>query len=227
MKKRAQLPWIIEDDTLKTPEHDAAVIYLLNVDNIKMLFPEIKRFLDQPVKTLKIYGSTTQKIWEECKSKGIAPWEYLKNHQLPPIYSDDRYGQDDWSSIQKEYDHLCQLQLEPRSVDISSEMPIENDRNFIIGYWDIVITFSDPLEGGNHLDVFWDDGDNKYKRINIEVKPTIRSFGETLRQLQTYRRYSEGSIYLFTKDTRYKGEFESQGIKVIQNDTKNIEGFIT
>ena len=56
------------------------------------------------------------------------------------------------------------------------------------------------------------------RRIYIEVKPKIDSFGATLRQINTYQRLvrgSNGNIYLFTEDLRFKEEFESQDIKVI------------
>ncbi|MCJ7698531.1 MAG: hypothetical protein MUO73_09415, partial [Thermoplasmata archaeon] len=59
----------------------------------------------------------------------------------------------------------------------------------------------------------------------IEVKPIISNFGQTLRQLNTYRHYQARiereynqerlNVFLFTPDTRFKEAFESQGIKVI------------
>ena len=67
----------------------------------------------------------------------------------------------------------------------------------------------------------------------IECKPTINSFGETLRQLRTYQNHiqrysarynprenhqlfpSKWEYILFTPDLRFKDAFESQGIKVI------------
>ncbi len=55
-----------------------------------------------------------------------------------------------------------------------------------------------------------------YTRYFIEIKPKIKHFGATLRQLKLYISYGyEGRAYLFTEDLRYKEEFENQEIKVI------------
>jgi len=52
--------------------------------------------------------------------------------------------------------------------------------------------------------------------INIEVKPKIKSFGETLRQINTYREISPNALYLiYSPDTRFKTAFETQGIRLI------------
>ena len=73
--------------------------------------------------------------------------------------------------------------------------------------------------------------DNKvlYKYINVEVKPHIQSFGETMRQLNTYRlhsmivkdigdgfqQYQTAEFVIFSPDTKFKAAFESQGIKFV------------
>ena len=51
--------------------------------------------------------------------------------------------------------------------------------------------------------------------INIEVKPKIKSFGETLRQINTYRACVKGTFVIYSPDTRFKAAFESQGVKFI------------
>lgn len=66
------------------------------------------------------------------------------------------------------------------------------------------------------------------KDYYIECKPSIRSFGETLRQMNLYRsaiivqrkidhfsKPDDVSMILFTPDTRFKDAFESQGITVV------------
>lgn len=90
---------------------------------------------------------------------------------------------------------------------IQSEVPILGHNKFIIGYWDIVVFCVSKS--------FKTLSDSYY----IEVKPEIKSFGATLRQLNTYkiyidRMFSKG-IYLFTTDTQFKNSFETQGIKVL------------
>lgn len=52
--------------------------------------------------------------------------------------------------------------------------------------------------------------------INVEVKPKIDSFGETLRQINTYKTYLPDDIFvIYSPDTRFKEAFETQGIKFI------------
>ncbi len=131
-------------------------------------------------------------------------------------------------------------------IKISSEMPIIGRNGFIIGYWDIKIEFQTTKDYAT--DIIWgfNNGEKlltnytiwRFRRHNkfhpestlthiphtyfpvfIEVKPKIKSFGETLRQLKTYQSYdpeSVGRTYLFTADIGFKGAFESQGIKVIE-----------
>ena len=60
------------------------------------------------------------------------------------------------------------------------------------------------------------DHQQHYSRYFIEIKPHIKNFGATIKQLKLYISYGfEERAYIFTKDLRYKEEFEDQGIKVI------------
>lgn len=94
--------------------------------------------------------------------------------------------------------------------EIISESPIKAQNGFLIGYWDIEVIIAEKTEGYNEYLI---------ETYYVEVKPKITSFGETLRQLNTYRSYladfERENIYLFTEDLRFKDAFESQGIKVI------------
>lgn len=153
------------------------------------------------------------KLKQEIKRKYIEKWLILKN----------------------EYEVGNTQKLE-RDISIASEVPIIGYNKFIIGYWDIVIEFQIPYYRSNNF-LFWQgieqDGDKivsgtisgvpKYiitsKPIFIEVKPMIRSFGETLRQLKTYHSFvpnAIGSTYLLTVDVKFRVAFESQGINVVE-----------
>lgn len=104
--------------------------------------------------------------------------------------------------------------LSERDINIVSEDPILAPNKFLVGYWDIRVDYPIPIHDSRI-----------YKGINytyiwsffIEVKPTITSFGATLRQLRTYQTYvhPNAQVYLFTEDLRFKDAFESQGINVI------------
>ena len=52
----------------------------------------------------------------------------------------------------------------------------------------------------------------------IEVKPKIESFGAVLRQVNSYKKFMKNAnnhYYIFTLDSRFDSQFESQGIKVL------------
>lgn len=67
------------------------------------------------------------------------------------------------------------------------------------------------------------DHKHGYDKYLVEIKPKIENFGTTLRQLKLFISYGyDGRAYLFTKDLRFKDEFEGQGIKILyQNSTQS------
>ena len=108
--------------------------------------------------------------------------------------------------------------------NISCEQPILLKNGYyksVIGYWYIVIHFQIEKIHAQIVDeakVEWRERINHF--IYIEIKPKIESFGSILRQIKKYKLYTdltEGicQIILFTPDTIFNKEFESQGIKVI------------
>lgn len=134
--------------------------------------------------------STTEKLWNPDDEQLTAS----KHDELVLLL------------LNKEYCfEKLQLQVDTTDISILSEYPIThpNQPNFIIGYWDIVVASKSC-------------GCISF----VECKPTIDSFGKTLRQLNTYKEFIypwnlKNSVYLFTPDVRFKDAFESQGIKVI------------
>lgn len=105
------------------------------------------------------------------------------------------------------------------NINIKSEVPITAQNGFLVGYADIQIIANTEKFRSNNLDMYWNNkaGSLIFPSVKyIEVKPTIKSFGETLRQLNTYKHYLHTEdLYLFTTDLRFKDAFESQGIKVL------------
>ena len=93
---------------------------------------------------------------------------------------------------------------------VLSEVPIMSSPTFIAGYADLQITGRYVCE-----DLAWRD---IYRNYVIEVKPKIESFGAVLRQVNSYKRFinsSNNHYYIFTLDSRFDSQFESQGIKVL------------
>ena len=87
----------------------------------------------------------------------------------------------------------------PEGYDLIWEKPIIN-RGFVIGIPDFTIKNNMGCYGEERVLGF------------IEVKPKIKSLGETLRQLQLYQNYRDfAKIIIVTKSLEYKEIFEQQG----------------
>lgn len=93
---------------------------------------------------------------------------------------------------------------------------------------DEIVSYSDTLYGmirtylhipkfsKYHEKLAWKNPNEDYKTINIEVKPKIKSFGETLRQINTYRDFDPHAFYIiYSPDSRFKEAFELQGISFV------------
>ena len=219
--------WSLDDKTLRTPAHDEMVLWLLNKDHICSIFPGTSDFLNDtyPRAHLK-YNSDLNKNWNNMW------WNLLEDNTLSKSVGAE------YEYLQEEYNigkHL--LKSKPNDLDILSEVPITAENGFLVGYSDIVLQSKTPVFITDNLVHYKGKEQPTSKglvicnervhntnvihkvcldRYYIEVKPVIRSFGETLRQLNTYKHYLHASkLYLFTTDLRFKDAFESQGIEVL------------
>ena len=189
----------LEDKQLATPKHDEMVLWLLNIENLKTIIPELSNWINL----------IDEAYYEDYK--------FIKNEVKRIENGEARYYNNDRVLQQfKEY-----LKKSKPAIIINSEVPIKGNNDFINGYWDIEVLIGAIIR---HIRIGIEDVQNVEvlneipDRIYIEVKPKIDSFGTTLRQLNTYKSLvggSSGNIYLFTEDLRFKEQFESQGIKVI------------
>ena len=81
-------------------------------------------------------------------------------------------------------------------------------RGFVIGIPDFTLFDSGRVNGHYYYEA--------RSLAFIEVKPKIKSLGETLRQLQLYMEHSKSSkIVIVTKSLEYKEIFEQQGFHFI------------
>lgn len=220
--------WDLDDTLLKTPAHDEMVLWLLNKDNVISLLTPIFDPKDPSVfLNLKNYKGTDFRY--EDKSNFLKD---LIRYEQPPEnkYIEEIMGR--WNELHIQCNMLLTVFKSSGRLGIDkieSKVPLTAKNGFLVGYTDIKITLSNTqIDYENFLIKVHGLPDVIY----VEVKPTIKSFGETLRQLNTYRHYiglNSGyfdkydrewhdipyELYLFTTDLRFKEAFESQGIKVL------------
>jgi len=236
--------WKLEDGDLSTPQHDELVLQLMNkanaVEFIKRLgydencytyttsycYPKYS-----PIYTAHLYPRNykyTSELMEEfdcflrnahssISTIGAKMFEeYIKNKHCPVI------------------DVLCEVPLQ------------SSYNQFIIGYVDVRYNvrnfestfniktdeeyeYKDKFYGSAHEGIIKVRPEGQIKvsnkslsrlgdeiSINIEVKPKIKSFGETMRQINTYKEFDKYPMYvIYSPDVRFKAAFESQGVKFI------------
>jgi len=204
--------WKLDDQLLSTPKHDEMVLWLLNYNNsasiLKSLFNSEKPSIRFTWNQYKLYNLN------EDKSGFLT--DLITNPEAPV---NGKYYPDllnSWEQLHLGYHYSNYLFMSEERViieKIQSEVPITANNGFLVGYADIKILLKDTSV---YYESFKFSVDKLPPSIYIEVKPTIKSFGETLRQLNTYKHYLQtDDLFLFTTDLRFKDAFESQGIKVI------------
>ena len=203
--------WDFDDKTLKTPAHDEMVLWLLDTKNIEMILPSPIQIVPNK---WKIYSFTVSGRDFTVDSDFINNFIHC---ELPPSDYITEI-KNEWTLLKTEYNKILPLLIPSNKYysiinKIKSEVPITANNGFLVGYTDIEIEWTGVLD---KLLMFELSGYEPFPKTYIEVKPTIKSFGETLRQINTYKHYLEtDQIYLFTTDLRFKEAFESRGIQVL------------
>ena len=115
-------------------------------------------------------------------------------------------------------------------IDIVSRMEVEKPLN----------EFNIPDLTLTGWVLFWGEDNRQNYKFLFEIKSHIRSFGETMRQLMSYKGsfdtmdYSFSGIFLCTPDTRYNKYFLDQGFpnywserwdSIIFPEKKKVEDF--
>jgi hypothetical protein len=121
----------------------------------------------------------------------------------------------------------------PRVAKLIWEWPVKTDGKFMVGFVDLYAEVRQPrlaLAGYTYVEGYagaegyrraadpgqlravvsdhWD-----LKRVYFEVKATMPSAGELIRQIRMYQEYVQGQWVVVSPDDRHRGILESQGIE--------------
>ena len=220
--------WKIDDDQLTTPKHDELVLSVLA--NGKKIFNTFKKefeiYTRYGIDEYFLYNNE----WSYNRHVGdLTDLDRLKSpiqihNSTNSNIIDIDFGSNDAIKNQS----LININNTIPTPKILSEVPLKAGNGFLIGFLDVLLATDLIKEKTyiiNSFETKIKDTSYKYELVQtitiymnslgIEIKPIITSFGQTLRQLNTYREYFSGKLILCTNDFRFKDAFESQGITVI------------
>ena len=145
---------------------------------------------------------TTEKLWDLDDKQLKTP-----KHDAMVLWLMDKDNYSQYFNF-KNVIMAGRMEYSLAQTKVLSEVPIMSSPTFIAGYADLKIT-----------EIYVCKLNHDYIHINhvIEVKPKIESFGAVLRQVNSYKRFMNNGdyYYIFTLDSRFDSQFESQGIKVL------------
>ncbi len=185
------------DKELSTPQHDNIMIWLDGYVNNEMFKPEkikIGRYIDDT-----FAEQAREELEHFVRSEG--------NCKMPEIWPDS---------------------FSVPNIKAEWEKPITSGRNkYIIGFVDMVVSFwqTDRYALVKKNDVYenstWSyqaewDSINSHSTCAFEVKPSIRSVGEVLRQINMYKINFGARYYIVCPDDRFKSILESQDVGFIK-----------
>ena len=228
----------VNDKDLKTPIHDEICLWVdKNYKNIivEKIIPNRDRFLKNIVLNEIIQeGSTTNGIiCENLKTDDhYTPMCQKLNKKC--VINEEGINKKCpyYKSINKQYDESVKIINDATLENLFNitflwEEPIKSPSNgFIVGIPDFTIVMKEK-----HIKLKgickYDRGMMKPIKIFIEVKPKVKSIGETMRQLKLYRSYMydrdfENYILLVSQSNNLD-VFESQGIKTFIVNDNNLE----
>lgn len=234
----------IDDGQLKTPIHDKMCMwvndnYLEIIGNLIVDLPKVSFIWQRSHRIRHICESSTGYYNDKCaklstSSSDLDDCMFHFKDEDDEIFFEDIKGKtkcDMYKNIKVAYNKFKEKQFgrEIYKFKLFWEEPLKNN-GYVVGIPDFTITVNieNPVIQQNKK--LFDDTNMFYRDINqywdemkilIEVKPHIKSLGETMRQLKLYRSYLiketqrkkfDNHIILVTLDSKYKKYFEEQNI---------------
>jgi len=190
--------WLNEKE-LKTPEHDEIVIWTFN--NTEKILSELKLM---PEQKYSCYSG-----WKECGN-----WDWDSKKYLLKI---DCINQND-AIVRKKIIEEEFIDFEKKKIEIIKTIEYSIPNVYNLGFIDLACFIKIP-----HFPFFnfLDENKKELEDVNFyfEIKPTIKSIGEVIRQINYYRKIikeKNATFIIVTKTTGLKDIFNSQNIYIYE-----------
>jgi hypothetical protein len=193
-----------DDEEMKTPSHDKIMVWLhQNINEEVAKLYNVKNPMDE-----KLYDDATNQFELNLKARHPKLFYYLQENNFA----------------------ISPPEIKPELTIVNTvewERAVVSNKKYIVGYidlfakvdvfygWQIGIKNIESIIYNKEcldIDYFWMP---KYDLscIYFEVKPKIKSLGETIRQVRKYQVYDrDGNYVLVSPDTRFKEILSHQGI---------------
>jgi len=206
--------WKLEDGELSTPKHDELVLQLLNQKNSKKIVENNEWIISSSCfKESEIANSEIDTIVAAIKDTNT--WYNLPVVKTEvPVHSGNNNFIIGYIDIQVKFTNFYDIFLVP-SILYDGAIDIKDTNNLGPVEKYQLQNRSSNIGRVTAVNKEYRYFERKNTVYNIEVKPTIKSFGETMRQINTYRSCVCGVFAIYSPDTKFKTAFESQGVRFI------------
>jgi hypothetical protein len=214
-----------------SPEHDKLMIKCLSKDGINKIIEDVGIHTtdNSPDKKTAVirckYGIHREFAGQYSSRVGPTSLEYCNWERCEHLVSP---GWTCRGSITKE-DAITTFEYSDRNISYETEVIMRGDRSsFILGYADAIISIKETRAEVITLTAYPDDryemcNDDTVSRILVEVKPTIPSMGDAIRQMKTYEslmsRYDGPPIKALVTYDRPDNDaveyLQNEGIKIV------------
>lgn len=178
-----------QDPDLSSPKHDKLIIWL-----DQEMTTIVDRILKRPTRK---YYSTSYSRYSAIPSDKLSKYDMTGIENYPDRNNERIQIKKTWESpiLNGSYTiGFCDMHVEVTAV--------WEDK-------DIVFDYQDKIEKAENFHFEQD--------LYFEVKPTIPSLGELIRQIRMYESYTEGGQwFVVSPDTRFRTLIEKQNIKFIE-----------
>jgi len=211
-----KIDYWLEEKELKTPEHDKMVLWAF--DNIKEIVNKLGILsMIEMNETLYKEGGYNDyfdiTLWHNDIKEYVSE-DKQKNKEVKDIYNKFKLLKDvSWKIINKTIEYKLPDNYNHGFIDLAIFLSRNTEENMI--------------KGSN----FCFSLNSRYDSIKLylEIKPEVKSIGETMRQINYYRRYlkneySEKSFFiLITKTKNIQEIFKTQDVFVYEYEEENNE----